>query len=176
MEVLEAILNRRSIRAYQDRDLPREMIEQIIEAGQWAPSSSNSQSWRFIVVQRKTQLRLIKSFSPGMIGDPPVAVVICSDQRDMADRGEEQTLSREVANASMAAQNMMLMAHSLGIGSCVIASFSEVGVREVLDLPGCLRPIFVMSLGFPAKVLKGLERKGRSKIVFWERYSEEGQG
>lgn len=170
MEVSEAIKSRRSIRAYQDREVSREMIEQVVDAGQWAPTPSNCQSWRFVVVQERKRLNNLKAFTPGMLGDPPIAVVICSDRRDMADRGAKQIPSRRVAEASVAAQNMALMAHSLGLGTCLIASFSEMGLRELLELPDHIHPVLVVSLGYTAKTSWAPARKELSRILFWDKY------
>ncbi|MGQ9478343.1 MAG: nitroreductase family protein [Candidatus Bipolaricaulia bacterium] len=70
----------------------------------------------------------------------------------------------------MAAQNMLLMAYVLGLGSCPVASFSEVGVRELLELPDHLCPILLVALGFPDKYPDPPRRKELSQITFWERY------
>lgn len=58
--VFEVIKGRRSVRSFKDEEVPREMLIRILEAGQWAPSPSNVQSWRFIVVQEAKQLGTLR--------------------------------------------------------------------------------------------------------------------
>lgn len=168
--VFNAITSRRSIRSYEARAVPREMIVKILEAGQWAPSPSNIQSWRFVVVQEPQQTESLKAVSPGFPGDAPAAVVICSDQADMPNGAEASKAIRAAQEAAMAAQNMLLMAHSLGLGSCAVASYSEGGIAAVLELPSHLRPFLLVALGFPAENPLPPERKDLSRITFWENY------
>jgi len=127
--VFAVIKERRSIRSYKHEKVPREMLEKILVAGTWAPSPGNVQSWRFIVVQKAEQLRMLKLLSPGFSKQAPTAIVICSDQRDMQDIGGKLRLMDTAEETAMAVQNMLLMAYSLGLGSCPVASFSRAGIR-----------------------------------------------
>jgi len=69
------------------------------------------------------------------------------------------------------------MAHSLGLGSCPVASFSSVGMRTLLELPDHMRPILLVALGFSAEHPDPPQRKELSQITFWERYGgNDGQG
>jgi nitroreductase len=168
--VSNAIIRRRSIRAYKGENVPREMIIKILEAGQWAPTPSNVQSWRFIVVQETKQLGRLKNLSPGFPREAPAAIVICSDQGDVRDFGEPSRPILTAEEAAMAAQNMLLLAYSLGLGSCAVASFSEGGIRTLLELPDHIRPILMVALGFSAVHPDPPQRKELSQITFWERY------
>ena len=175
--VFEAIKGRRSIRLYKDGEIPREMLIKILEAGQWAPTPSNVQSWRFIAVQEATQLESLKDLSPGFPREASVVIVVCSDQGDMQDFGEASRSILAAEEAAMAAQNMLLMAHSLGLGSCPVASFSGTGIRALLELPDHIRPILMVALGFSAEHPDPPRRKELSRITFWERYGgNNGQG
>jgi len=75
--------------------------------------------------------------------------------------------------AAMAVQNMLLMAYSLGFGSCPVASFSKAGIKELLELPDHIYPILLVALGFPDQQPVPPQRKELSRITFWERYQEE---
>ena len=170
--ILEVIKGRRSIRAYKDEKAPQEMLLRILEAGEWAPTPSNVQSWRFIVVQKAAQLRALKAFSPGFPRGAPSAIVVCSDQRDMQEfeGGLRPILAAE--EAAMAVQNMLLMAHALGLGACPVASFSTPGVRELLELPDHIHPILLVALGFPDEQPVPPGRKELTRITSWERYGD----
>ena len=170
--ILKVIKERRSIRSYKDQDVPKEKIERILEAGQWAPTPSNVQSWRFIVVQEAKQLKALKALSPGFPRQARAAIAVCSDQRDMQDLEETWRSILAAEEAAVAVQNMLLMAYSLGLGSCPVVSFSEVGLRELLELPDHISPIFLIALGFPAEQPTPPPRKPLSQITFWDRYQE----
>ena len=175
--ILEVIKGRRSIRSYKDEDVPREMLMKILEAGRLAPTPSNVQSWRFIVVQKTKQLGRLKDLSPGLPREASAAIVICSDQGDMQDFGEESRPILAAEEAAMAAQNMLLMAHSLDLGSCPVASFSGAGIRALLELPDHIRPILMVALGFSAEHPDPPQRKELSRITLWERCGgNNGQG
>lgn len=170
----EFIKGRRSIRSYRDQDVPREMLTKILEAGQWAPTPSNVQSWRFIVVQGARQLETLKALSPGFPRPARAAIAVCSDHGDTQGFGESSRPILAAEEAAVAVQNMLLMAHSLGLGSCPVASFSEMGIRELLELPDHISPILLVALGFPSKHPSPPQRKDLSRITFWESYREGG--
>ena len=170
--VFEVIKERRSIRSYKDRDVSKEKLTKILEAGQWAPTPSNIQSWRFIVVQEAKRLETLKVLSPGFPKEAHTAIAICSDQRDVPDIGGQLRLTDIAEEAAVAMQNMLLMAHSLGLGSCPVGSFSEAGIRELLELPDHIYPVFLVALGYPDKYPMPPQRKEFSQIVSWEIYKE----
>jgi len=168
--IFEVIKGRRSIRAYKDEKVPQEMLLRILEAGEWAPTPSNVQSWRFIVVQEPAQLRVLKALSPGFPRGAPLAIAVCSDQRDMQEFGGALRPILAAEEAAMAVQNMLLMAHALGLGACPVASFSTSGIRELLELPDHIHPILLVALGFPDEQPTPPKRKELARITFWERY------
>jgi nitroreductase len=162
----EVIKGRRSIRSYKDTKVPRELLVKILEAGQWAPSPSNVQSWRFIVVQ-EAALSALKDLSPGFPKKATVAIVVCSNTREMQPF-DEVTAAEE---AVMAVENMSLMAYSLGLGTCPVVSFSRAGIKTLLEIPDHIRPIILIALGFPDETPVPPARKPLSQIVSWEKYN-----
>lgn len=168
--IFEVIKGRRSVRSYKNQRVPEGMLMKILEAGQWAPTPGNVQSWRFIVVREARQLERLKALSPGFPREAQAAIVVCSDRRAMEGFGEDMSRLLAAEEAAMAAQNMLLVAYSLGLGSCPVASFSEVGVSELLELPDHIYPIILVALGFPDKYPDPPRRKELGEITFWERY------
>ena len=163
----EIIKGRRSIRAYKDAEVPRELLMRILEAGQWAPSPSNVQSWRFIVVQEAAGLNALKDLSPGFPRQATAAIVVCSNSTEMQPF-DEVTAAEE---AVMAVENMSLMAHSLGLGTCPVVSFSRAGIKTLLEIPDHIRPIILVALGVPDETPAPPARKPLSQIVSWEKYN-----
>jgi nitroreductase len=169
VDLFEVIKGRRSIRKYTDQPVPDEILAQLLEAAQWAPSASNQQRWRFVVVTDSTTKELIRQVSPGIFVGPPVYVVICAEEVPDAKDWDRATY---LADCAMAAQNMMLSAYALGLGSCVVLSFSPPAVQEILELPVNIKPTLVVTLGYPAQQPSPPSRLPLNEIAFREEYGE----
>ncbi|KPK13649.1 MAG: hypothetical protein AMJ56_01225 [Anaerolineae bacterium SG8_19] len=144
---LELLLGRRSIRRYQQKSVPQELVDKLLTAAIWAPSAHNRQPWRFVVIsalEKKSQLaqamgdRLKKdlthdgvetnviendvSRSYRRITAAPLLVLICSSMEDMDSYPDERRQINEwtmaVQSTAMAGQNLLLAAHALGLGAC----------------------------------------------------------
>jgi nitroreductase len=165
--MLEAIMNRRSVRAYTNAPVPDEMVQDILESGRWAPSGSNIQPWLFCVVKDGTRLKNIAAFSPGMMSVPPLAIIICTDKELAFERaGAFGRDELSVMDASMAAENMMIAATALGLGICVLKSFNADGIARILKTPEHIRPEFILTVGFPEKNPPAPKKKALADIVF----------
>jgi len=168
MDVFEAIEGRRSIRRFQGRPLPGDILERILGAAVKAPSAGNAQPWRFIVVQgERLKEELVEAaLGQGFLAQAPAVVVVCADliraRRAYGKRGEELYCVQDTAAAI---QNMLLAAHALGVGSCWVGAFSEEGVRRILSLPAGLRPVALVPLGYPAEKPPPRPRRPLREVV-----------
>ena len=118
MELTEVIEKRRSIRKFSDKPVSREILEVLIKAAALAPTASNLQAWRFFVADDPELVRDIDSFSPGLSGKPPVIIAIASDLAEAERRGSKNSLVYGLMmDAAMAAENLMLKATDLGLGT-----------------------------------------------------------
>jgi nitroreductase len=173
MDVIEAIKTRRSIRSYEKTPIPKEALMDLVEAGIWAPSGGNMQTWRFIIITEPNRIENVKNLSPGISGNPKAIIVICSDLGEAEQRAGR--LGKEylaVMDVSMAAQNILLAAYAKGLGACVIASFQKLALQKFLTLPSTVNPILLIALGYPANVPRAPIRKFK-EVVFWETYNEQ---
>jgi len=171
--VYDVIRERRSIRAYTDEPPPASLLDRLVDVGRWAPTPSNVQSWRFVSVQEFANLSVLKNLSPGFPKQATAAVVICSEKGDVerfAGITEQVLVAQE---AAMAAQNMHLMAHAMGYGSCAVASFSPAGVTAMLELPEHVVPVLIVALGIPSRQPPPPARKPLETITHHEVYREE---
>ncbi len=138
MELLEAIMERRSVRVFKKQDLPEELVEKIIDSARRAPSAGNVQPWEFLVArQEATRQRLANAaFNQTYIKEAPVVIVVCADekraQQAYGDRGKNLYCIQDTAAAI---QNILLTACSLGLGSCWVGAFREEAVKEVINAP-----------------------------------------
>lgn len=172
MELMEAIRGRRSVRKYEERPIPRELLTQVIEAGTWAPSGGNIQPVRYVVVDDPRTVAKIQTISPGMIGSRPAAVIVVATDKKLAYElgGELGRDTMSLMDASMATQNILLAAYGLGLGTCVVKSFSPRAVAALLGLPDHVVPELLVSVGYPAEVPPAPRRRDLSEILHWGRY------
>jgi nitroreductase len=170
MDVLEAIKQRRSIRQFTEQAIERELLEQILDAARWAPTAGNQQKWRFIIVTDPTVKEMVRKVSPGVFATPAAFVVICAEKDPDASDWDEWTY---LADCAVAAQNIMLAAHALGLGSCVAISYARAAVQEILDIPDQVQPELIVILGYPAEDPSPPLRLPLSQIVFADEYGKE---
>lgn len=175
MEIFEAIRGRRSIRKFEDKDIPMQDLKKILEAGVWAPSGSNIQPWEFILVKNKGTIEKIKLISPGLFGNPSALIILCINH-ERAKRGGKLGVRTALMDISMAAQNMMLTAYALGIGSCPVVSFNKPALKELLDVPDHVEPVLIISLGYPKFMPKPPKRRPLKEVVHIEKFGEHLNG
>lgn len=182
MDVLETISKRKSVRAYADKDIEKEKLLKVLEAGRLSPSAKNRQEWRFIVVKdRETRRKLVSAcMGQRFIEQAPVTLVGCAVGTDYYMPCGQLAYTVDV---SIAFSFMMLEAAELGLGTCWLGAFHEDEVKEILNIPDAMRVVVVMPLGYPAESLggsfinssirmlaTGSYRKPLEDIVFWDSY------
>jgi nitroreductase len=170
MDVMEAIKGRRSIRQFTDEPIERDKLERLLEAARWAPSGGNLQRWRFVVVTSPSQRELVKKFAPGIFAMPSAFIVVCADKEPDANPWKEALY---LADCSIASQNIMLAAYEMGIGTCVALSYAKSAISEILDLPENVKPMLVVTLGYPAENPEPPPRFPLTEMAFEERYGQE---
>lgn len=170
MDFLDLARQRRSIRQYRPDPVPEELLQQVLEAGRWAPSACNSQPWEFIVVTAPEvreaiyQLANVVGLKWPHLRTAPVTIVLCARKLTPYSRDD----------VVLAAQNMMLCATDLGLGTCYIGGFNETKLKRLLRVPeGFLLPGMI-TLGFPAAESKAPPRRDLATLVHHETYASRG--
>lgn len=160
MEVFEAIKTRRSIRQFSDKDVSRELIEKILDAGLAAPSAGNLQARDFFVTaDRDMKEKLANAaFDQMFIARAPFVIVVCSNLERIKPYGPRGETLYCIQDASASVQNMLLTIHSLGLASCWIGAFDEKKASRVLELPKHLRPVAMLPIGYPGKLAQSARR------------------
>ena len=168
MEVYECIRNRRTVREFKSDPVPEAVVRKILRAGRWAPSSSNSQPWHFVVVSSPDTLATLGSIATqgSFIGQAPLAIAIV-----MADARRPQL------DAGRALQQMELVAWSEGLGTCFVgmrAEEQQVAIKELLGIPADYELITVLPFGYrqeqPSSGRVGTPRKPMAEIAHRERF------
>ncbi len=156
MEVLECIKKRRSIRNYLEKPVVWDDIAHILEAGRYAPSAGNIQNWKFIVVLDKEKRSTIAEATKSQLWmeTSPAYIVIIAEpvksERYYGNRGKEFYTKQ---NCAAAAQNMLLEATNLGLGSCWVGAFDANKVKSILGIPEEAEPQIILTIGYPDEVI-----------------------
>jgi nitroreductase len=153
MDILEMIRKRRSIREFEDRAVPDEAMDDLVEALRWAPSAGNLQSRFFYFVLNETLRQELAeaAYAQDFIAQAPLVVVACADRRIAHTYGRRGTDLYMIQDASASLQNLLLVAHERGLGAVWVGSFDEERVRSLLDIPDDLRPVALVPVGWPAE-------------------------
>jgi nitroreductase len=174
--VLALLKGRRSIRRYHPDPVPDEMIEQLLEAGQWAPSASNRQPWQFIVVRDEAILKQVAQHAAyyfirwAHVEEAPLLIVLCGDARNRIYR---QFLHEDIG---LAGSQIMLQAHALGLGTCWIGGLDRKAIGDTLKVPEYLDIVGLLTVGFPAEDPEPPARKPLAEIVHYDVYGNRGDG
>ncbi|MFQ6094892.1 MAG: nitroreductase family protein [Candidatus Bathyarchaeia archaeon] len=165
MSLVDAILSRRSVRKYESKEVPEDVLKKILEAGRQAPSAGNKQPWRFIVI---TDGEIKEKLSRGrwnrFIKESAFTIVGCGYTGDAYSR------RWSTIDTTIALQNMVIAAWSLGVGSCWIGDFKEEEVKGLLNIPGDWKVIALISFGYPAEQPGSKWKKPLEEIVSYNRF------
>jgi len=169
----EVIKLRKSVRSFQEKSISDEIVTALLNAAIEAPSASNNQLWKFGVVRDSQRIKKIKMFSPGMGGNPPCLIVLCTDKKLAIEKSGKSGTEEALMDISMAGENIMLKACDLGLGTCAIRSYQPQAVHKLLKLPENLSVDLIISVGYADKENKKPARKPLDEVVFYEKWAEE---
>ncbi len=151
MNILDVIINRRSIRRYTGEPVSSETLNELLRAGMYAPSAVNKQPWHFIVVQKKEILLNMSKVHPyaSMLPSAAAAIVVCGDE-NLAN-----TPAYWPVDCAAATQNILLAAHGLGLGGVWLGVYPRSerisALEKLIELPPHIHPFSIVSLGYPAE-------------------------
>ncbi len=163
---MENILSRRSIRKFTDQEVAEEQITSLLKAAMSAPSAGNRQPWEFIIIKNRETLDKIPEFHKytKMLSMAKLAIVVCGNPTKSFERGFW------VQDCAAATQNILLAAHSLGLGSvwCGVYPSEELypQMQELLEIPKEILPVSLIAIGYPDETKSPSERYDEDKIHY----------
>jgi len=148
VDVYEAIAKRKSVRAFKDKEVPEEIISRLLEAARLAPSASNRQEWRFIVVHDSETRKQLSTAAMGQkyVAEAPVVLACCAETDGHVMACGQLCYPIDVA---IAIDHITLCATADGLGTCWIGAFDEGQVKEILAIPPHIRVVGLLPIGYP---------------------------
>jgi nitroreductase len=192
--ILDYLRKRFSARKFQDRPIPTEVVQDILEAGRLSPSGGNEQAWAFGVVTEPGLIAQVAEIAhqQDWIAGAPLLVVLCVVPVSDEDGGRDIQLQRypeyaaEIAamepnlywalnqeehQTKIAGTHMALVALEHGVGSCWVSRFAVKRMAKLLNLPESHIPAEILVFGYPERNLKPLKKKELTELVFYNRYA-----
>ncbi|MGC8496842.1 MAG: DUF6092 family protein [Thermoplasmata archaeon] len=174
MNLEKIILERRAVRKFTGEKLRKEAIDKIIEAGIWAPTGGNAQSRVFVTVTDPEKIKNIRNSSPGIVGTPPLIIVLGTELNKAKRQDATNWHVSAIMDVAMAAENMILMAYDLGIGSCPILSYDENNIKKILAFPVYVSIDLLVTFGIPAYIGKAPTR--RDALIYFDDFGAKYDG
>jgi nitroreductase len=170
MEFSQLIRNRYSVRAYKPDPVPDALLREVLEAGRLAPTASNRQPFRLLVVRtagRREELRRL--YARAWFTEAPLVLGVCT----VADEAWVRRDGKSYADvdAAIVMDHMILQAAAEGLGTCWIGAFDPEAAREIFALPAGVEALAFTPLGFPADRPGIKERRSLEELVRRERWA-----
>ena len=167
MDILEAVRKRRSIRNFQKKEIPEELIDKLTESLVWAPSAGNLQSRKFYFIRDEAVKQKIAdaALNQGFIADAPLVIVGCTDSHISGKYGERGTSLYSIQDVACSVMGMMLVAFDNELGTCWVGAFREEELTRILNLPMNLKPVVIVPVGYPSKIPSPPRRMSREEAV-----------
>lgn len=179
MELSQAIIGRRSVRRLKTQDVSEDDIFRILEAGRWAPSWANTQCCRTVVVRdasiREGLAATLTGTNPAFetVRTAPVLIAVCAElHRSGYKKGQVTTDKGDwfMFDAGLVVQNMVLTAHSLGLGTVIVALLDAGKAAAILKLPENMSFVALLPVGHPQETPIAPPRKPLSELFFKDVY------
>lgn len=159
-DIMDVIKGRRSIRRYEDKDIPEELVNKLLEAVQWSPSWANTQCWEVVVVKdAETKQKLQETLGKGnpagkAMVEAPVVIVMCGKVKSSGYYKDQVTTKFGdwlLFDVGIATQSLCLEAHSLGLGTVIAGLFDHDKARAAVKAPEGVEVVAIVPLGYSAK-------------------------
>jgi len=190
--ILDLLRSRYSVRKFQDRPIPANVLSEMLEAGRLSPSGGNAQSWDFGVITDRGLIAQIAEIACGQswIAGAPLLIVLCTileeDDRT-SEIGRQRfpehaeavaaldlelfwALTQEEFQTKIPGTHMALAALEHGVGSCWVSRFEVSRLARLLALPRRYIPSNILVFGYPAETRKPTAKKRLEEVVFYDAF------
>jgi len=171
MDFFKTIITRRSIRKFTTEPIKTEIIEKLLEAAMYAPSARNTQAWVFDIINERSLLDELSVVHPyaKMLKQAPLAILVCGDKK------LEENEAYLSINCAAATQNILLAAHSFGLGSVWLGVYPrEERIKDIstlMKLPADIFPVSLVAIGMPDEISPHPQRFYKEKIIYNDKWN-----
>ena len=171
MEFKDIIQKRRSVREFTDEPVSDEKLRRVLEAARLAPSASNRQAWKFVVVKDTNKRKALTQAAnnQAFVGQAPIIIVAVAL---MPERIMTCGVPSYAVDLAIAMEHIVLAAVDEGLGTCWVGAFSQENVRRILGIPDKYKVVTVMPMGYPAGKTAARPRKPIEEVVCYEKFTE----
>lgn len=192
-KIIDLLKTRFSVRKFQPRPIPREVLDEILQAGRLSPSGGNEQPWRFGVIDDPGLIARVArlAHAQSWIAGAPLLVVLCTvpvedsrGGRDIQlqrypeyadaiialDQDLYQALNQEEHQTKIAGTHMLLAALEHGVGCCWVSRFEVRALAGLLGLPHNMLPAELLVFGYPEQMQGPVRKKGLDELVFFNKW------
>lgn len=179
INLIELIKYRQSDRAYLEKDIEKDKLDRILEAGRLAPSACNAQPWKFIVINDlELKNKIADCTSSKVLGmnhftkQAPVHIAVVEENANFTSNAGSVIKGKHfpLIDIGIAAEHICLQAAAEGLGSCMLGWFDESKVKKLLNIPKSKRVPLIITLGYPDSETREKRRKDISSIVKYNSY------
>jgi len=166
MDIIEAILSRRSIRKYKKENVSEDIIKNLLKAAMSAPSAGNEQPWHFIIINDPNILCEIPTFHKHaeMLKETSLGILVC------CDKNLEKHEGMWIQDCSAATENILLAVQEYGLGAVWLGVYPRServkGLCKLLKIPANVIPFSLVSIGYPAEQKPRIDRYNESRIHY----------
>ncbi len=148
MDFLQFAASRYSVRKFEDKPLEQEVIDKLVAASHIAPTGCNNQPQRILVINTPDAIAKLRQCTRSHF-DAPTAMLICYNKEESWIRKRYDNALSAPTDAAIVTTHIMLMAHSLGIGSTWVMHFDPVAMRKEFLIPENVEPLALLVMGYP---------------------------
>ena len=171
--VFQLVRNRQRVKAYADRPIPASSLARILDCGRYAPSTRESQPWRFVVVQDALSRHRLAAaaFNNPLVRTAPVVIAACARVHSLVSGSGRPSHPVDLAAA---VQSMALAAADLGLAAAWITGYREPEIRGTLDIPSDVPIVALLTLGYADGFTAPASRRTEGEVIAWESWGKDG--
>ena len=178
-DLMEIIKGRRSVRKYQEKEIPEDSLNRILESVKWSPSWANTQCWEVIVIRDSKVKERLQEILPKSnpatkhFSEAPMVLALCGKLASSGFyKGQSTTKFGDwfMFDLGIAAQSICLTAHDLGIGTVIMGLFDQDKIAEALGVPEGYELVSLIPMGYPTKESGAPKRREISEFVHYDRF------
>jgi nitroreductase len=169
MDFSQVLRDRRSVRRYENRPVPREIISKLIDAAEAAPSAGNLRARKYVIIAKKEMAKALAmaAYGQSQVESAPLLIVVCADVDRSSSRYGDRGSLYAIQDADAATMCLLLAAHDMGLGACWNGAFDDQIVREALSLEEHVLPVAIISVGWPSDKPRASPRRDLEDLVAW---------